>query len=251
MFIELIFIILLGMAAGSTANALIYRLPRDISFAKGRSKCPSCEHNLSVFELIPVFSYLIQMGHCRHCRSRIPIRYLLCEISAIVMAVITWYFFGFSYQFVKIYIFLFAMLILFFTDLETYILPNEITYPLIFTGFGIALLEHQFLNSFYGFCAAGFTYFLIGLIAKWYYKTDAMGFGDVKLGAGIGAYWGLQTAVLTCYFSFIFGGLIGLIYLLSKKKTLKDHVPFAPAIILGCITSLIIGNQIWLYYFGV
>ncbi len=235
---------------GSFANLLIYRLPRNEEIVFKRSHCPHCNHALGVLDLIPIVSYLIQLGKCRYCAKKIPIRYLVCEIASTAIFVVCWKIYGNSWLFYKTSLFLFALLILFFTDFEHFVLPNVITFPLIGVGLVASVFEDRLIDALWG-TAIGFgAYFIIGVVGKWHYKKEAMGGGDSKLGAGIGAFWGIKIAALTCYLSFMIAGIPALILILLKLRKRTDHVPFGPAIITACVFSLIFGQTIWNYFAG-
>lgn len=243
-------LIIAGIILGSFFNMLIYRLPRRQNIATDRSRCPSCGHTLSVKDLIPVLSYLIQLGRCRYCRSRIPVRYLLCELITPAILVSSWLAFGLSPLFAKTALFLCAMEILFFTDLETYTLPDSITLPLVAAGLIWNGTEGTFLSSLYGALIGMASYGVIAIVSKWYYKQDAMGMGDIKLGAAIGAFWGVRIITVTVYFSFILGGIFSVALILLRIKKRTDHIPFGPWIIAASLVALYWGDAIWRYYFG-
>jgi len=239
------FAFIFGSIWGCFYNVLIQRLPRDETFILSRSRCPACKHSLYPKELVPIFSYLYLKGKCNYCQVSIPIRYLITEITAAIIATLLWHQFGWSLTLLKYTVFFSAVLISFFTDLETYIIPTQVTYPLILFGFGFALYEHTLLNSIYGFLIGGLTYLIIGWIGSLFYKKTVMGGGDVLLGAAIGACWGWKTATITCYLSFISGGVISGALLATKVKTLKDNIPFGPAIIIGSVIAILWGDYLW------
>ena len=156
---EIAFYIILGSIFGSFLNMLIYRLPREESILISRSHCINCNHKLGFFDLVPILSYLALLGKCRYCQKKISPRYFLCEIITVIIFTWAGINHGFSFDFFKITFFFSAMLALFFTDLETYILPNHITYTLVATGLVFSFMESNSIDSLLGL-AIGFSFFL-------------------------------------------------------------------------------------------
>jgi leader peptidase (prepilin peptidase) / N-methyltransferase len=246
----IIFLGVFGAVMGSFANMLIHRLPISENIVYKRSFCPKCQHPLSAWALIPILSYLFLLGKCHYCKARIPIRYLICEILSSTLFIWCWLQFGNSLMFYQTSLFLFCMLVLFFTDLETYILPDVLTIPLIPIGIIFAIVQNNLIGSIQGLLIGFLTFFIIAQLAKLYYKKEAMGGGDIKLAAAIGAYWGVKIIMTTIYLSFLLGGIVSITLLLLKLRKRTDNIPFGPYIILGFILALIWGNYIWKFYFG-
>jgi leader peptidase (prepilin peptidase) / N-methyltransferase len=242
------YLAILGGILGSFANMLIHRLPKEENIVWKRSYCPSCKHKLGILDLVPIFSYLSVLGKCRYCKKKIPIRYLLVELLNIALILSCFYVYGFSFLFFKTYIFMFGLLIIFFTDLKEQIVPDSISISFIILGLASAIYEKNILDSIYGLIIGFSIFFIIGFIAKLYYKKDALGFGDVKLIAAIGSFWGTKIMLLTTYFSFLIGGIIGLILIISGLKKRTDYIPFGPSIIIAFVTILVWGNKIWNLY---
>ena len=239
---------LFGALFGSFFNLLISRLPQSKPIVWNRSECPTCQHTLSPLDLVPILSYIALFGRCRYCKKCISFRYLLCELLTAGYFMFCWHQYGLSLMGIKLILFCSAFIVLFFTDIETYTLPDLITLPLIVIGLVFALVEGTLISSLLG-CILGFSvYFSLGWLAKLYYKQEVMGGGDMKLGAAIGAFWGLTTVGIACYMSFLIGGFIGLILLVLQKKSLRDHMPFGPAIILATLVVLFFEPQLWTIY---
>jgi leader peptidase (prepilin peptidase)/N-methyltransferase len=246
----LIYLIILGGIVGSFINMLVHRLPKNEDIILKRSYCPHCGHKLMAKDLVPIISYLVLLGKCRYCQKHIGVRYILTEIMACILMVVCFMIFGLSHTFFKYFIFLTAMLAVFITDIEQYQIPDFITYPAILIGLILGYMENRFLDAIYGLLIGGLVYLIIGFVGRLIYKKEAMGMGDVKLGAAIGAYWGLKIAILTCYMSFLVGGVFALYLLLVRKKSRKDYLPFGPAIIIALLIAITYGNDIWFFYFG-
>jgi leader peptidase (prepilin peptidase)/N-methyltransferase len=244
------FWILAGLAAGSFSNMLAYRLPRRLPIVFSRSKCERCASVLSVLELIPLVSFVLQKGRCAHCGKPIGWRHFVCEAASAAIWPVCWAMYGYGLMFFKTALFLQVMVVLFFADWETYTLPDELIMPVTAAGFLSAFFGRNLLDVVLGFCVGFGVYFAVAKTAAWYYKKEALGLGDVKLGGAIGAYWGFKTAALTCYFSFIFGGVAALILVLAKIKKRGDYLPFGPAIILASVFALFWGDWLWRLYAG-
>lgn len=244
-----ILVFVLGAVFGSFYNMLIYRLTRDLPIVRGRSFCPHCEHSLYAKDLVPIFSYLVKWGRCSYCGWKIPKRYLWVEILSGTLMLGLWVQFGVSVLFIKYFVFFSGMIILFFTDFEAQLIPDCVSYGLIFIGLGFALLEHRMMDSVWGIVIGFGVYFLISVLAYFYYKQEALGGGDVKLGAAVGAFWGVKIAILSIYLSFMIGGVIAIILVLTHRKKKTDVIPFGPIIILANIVSLVFLDLIWGFFF--
>ncbi|MEK9657373.1 MAG: prepilin peptidase [bacterium] len=245
-------LVISGLFLGCFLNMLIYRLPYDMVLTKDIFKCRRCKKIWCVLDFIPLLSYLINRGKCRYCKKSISCRYFFVElITPIVLLVVFFQYPAFSWLFFKFSFFYIICIIIFFTDFETYIIPNHLTYLCI----GIGLLEsffvHQYVDRFVA-CGIGYgIYYLIGKVATYYYKKESMGGGDMKLAAGIGALWGMPIVLLSIYLSFFVAVIVVIPLLLLKIKSRKDHIPFGPAIIIASIISLHYSEEILAWWFYV
>jgi len=244
-------LIIIGLLLGSFLNMLIYRLPRNMNWVSDRSECIGCGRKLSLFDLVPLLSFLYSRGCCQHCGARIPIRYLLVELITPLSIVGAYYIDPlFSITFWVYAVFFLLCIALFFTDLETYILPTELTGTLIVFGFLMyGVFQQQYHDSILGGVIGFGVYAGIAKIAKWIYKKEALGGGDMMLGAGLGALWGVTHVVYTIYFSFLFGAMAGIIAIVFFKRGFKDYIPFGPMIILSSLFVLFFEGMIqqWMF----
>ena len=206
-------LILSGLISGSFINLMTYRLPRNENWITGRSKCPSCQHQLSACDLVPLIA---------------PLLLLLAYMQAPYL----------DWAFWKLAIFYLVCLTIFFTDLETTIIPDELSLGLVGLGLGSRLITGGLLDGIWGAVVGFGVYFMIGVVSKLIYKKDAMGGGDIKLGAGIGAMWGLWMTVYTVYLSFIIGAIVGLFLIVCKQKARQDYIPFGPMIVVAAMMVL-------------
>jgi leader peptidase (prepilin peptidase)/N-methyltransferase len=239
-----------GAVLGSFFNMLIHRIPLKGDIVFKPSHCPKCEHRLGIIDLIPILSYLFRLAKCGYCKKPISPRYFIVEILSVANVALCWMAFGMSGLFFKTTLFISCLIILFFIDLEHFLLPDVITLPLIAIGLIWGAIDGNIKDVALGSVVGFSVYFIIAFLAKLYYKKDALGGGDMKLGAAIGAFWGLKMALLSIYFSFLFGGAFGIALIVMKKRKLADHLAFGPAMILAFLFAFIWGEKIVKAYLG-
>ncbi len=245
--IELLLAALLGLIIGSFLNVCIYRLPRDLSVASpSRSFCPSCENTISWYDNIPVLSYLILGGKCRSCQAGIPVRYPLVEaLTALSFALAVWQW-GISGDALRLSFFAVCLIALFFTDLETRILPDEITlggtlvgwvlawfFPLPFDLITMLLpegLSPSWQSLIVSVCGGVVPAAGLWLIGEFYFRIrgrEGLGFGDVKMMLLLGAFLGLEKTILTIIVGSVSGSVVGLTLLAIKgKQAARYELPF-------------------------
>jgi leader peptidase (prepilin peptidase)/N-methyltransferase len=259
--IEAILAFVFGLLIGSFLNVCIYRWPRDLSVVKPRSHCPSCERMIAWYDNIPLASYVILGGRCRHCQARIPVRYPVVELATGVLFFYSVWTYGVTLQALKICVFTGMLIGLIFSDLEERILPDEFTIGGAIVGFIFAAFvpfRDDFsqmifwaLNLRPGQVAGSLAASAIGALgpalslwfAGWvYYKLrgrEGLGFGDVKLVAMVGAFLGLHGALLTLILGSVAGSILGYGYInLTRKDPSTYELPFgtflgAAALIAG------------------
>jgi leader peptidase (prepilin peptidase) / N-methyltransferase len=229
-------IFLYGLAFGSFLNVCIYRLPMGLSVVRPRSACPNCKRQIAFYDNLPVLSWLILRGRCRHCKCPISPQYLLIELLTGILFLICYQQFGFTLATLKYCVFGFLLLGLIFTDAETKLLPDKLTLPGLALGLVFSLfvpvhdLASQFLpgmvhlpfnpsmqvslfsllDSLLGAAlGASFIYGAGAVYLRWR-GAEGMGFGDVKLMAMIGAFLGMKLTVLTIFTASFVGSLFGL-----------------------------------------
>ncbi len=243
-------IFLLGLAIGSFLNVVIYRLEKGESFAKGRSYCPHCRHQLSWLDLVPVASFLFLGGKCRYCKANISWQYPMVELATGLVFLLIFNFINNASIFNVInFVFLLyiasVFIIIFVYDLKFYLIPDSVLFPAIIITFiwrlfAITALPNYLLAAL---IAAGFFLFIF-LISK----GKWMGFGDVKLAILLGLLLGFPNILAGLFLSFLFGAIIGTGLIFLKKKGMKSEMPFAPFLILGTFVALLWGNQIIAWY---
>lgn len=250
------FIFIIGTVIGSFLNVCIYRMPREKSIVKPRSYCPGCRKHIAWFDNIPILSYILLKGKCRNCKKSISPRYIIVEILTGALLVLSYKVWGLSPLFV-IYSTLFASLVVVtFIDFEFQIIPDEISYGGMALGLFISLIyprlhgtliwHRGLLDSFLGLLAGGAMIYGIGILGKLIFKKDAMGGGDVKLMAMIGAFLGWKYVIIIFFMAPFFGSIVGLI---MKYKYKVEIIPYGPYLSLATIVTAIYGNDILRYLF--
>jgi leader peptidase (prepilin peptidase)/N-methyltransferase len=237
---------LAGLLIGSFLNVCIYRLPRDLSVVAPRSFCPECDKPIAWFDNIPLISYLLLRGHCRKCGERIPMRYPIVELLTGVSFFCAVWMLGPTAAAIKFCVFSAILVTLVFSDLEERILPDEFTLGgtaagVIFAAFvpfnwGIVrALFYRLDNprlvsiaeSLFAALFCGGTLWLVGALYEKFRHREGLGFGDVKMVAMIGAFLGLQGALLTLIAGSLLGAVVGLCYIWFTGKDASTYeLPF-------------------------
>jgi len=250
--IEVVLIFILGLIVGSFSNVCIYRIPRNESIVYPASHCPKCHSNISPKDNIPLLSYILLKGRCRNCKSKISIQYPIVELLTGLIYLIIYLIYGLSIQTLIYIILSSALIIIAFIDLNEQIVPDVISLPGIVIGSIISsfVTYISFINSALGILAGGGIILTIGLAGSVIFKKEAMGGGDVKLVAMIGAFLGWRYIIISLFLGFFLGALAGIILILSKIKSREDVIPFGPFIVLGSLITLLWGEKIISWYIG-
>jgi len=260
--------VLFGLMIGSFLNVVIYRLPKmmgqewhnnclelqgkkvpasnTFNLLTPRSTCAHCSHKISAAENIPVVSYLWLKGRCRACKSPISLRYPLIEIlTAALLGAVSWKF-GYSYTTLFAAIFVFALITLTFIDFDTQLLPDDITMPLIWLGLmfnlndGFTDLKSAVIGAMAGYLVLWSVFWLFKLLRG----KEGMGYGDFKLLAAIGAWFGWQLLPAVILLSSTLGALIGIGFILLTQRDKNIPMPFGPYLAIGGIAALFYGQQL-------
>ena len=250
--IEIVLIFVLGLIVGSFSNVCIYRIPRNESIVYPASHCPKCRTTIRPIDNIPLLSYILLKGRCRNCKSKISIQYPVVEFLTGFIYLIIYLIYGLSIQTLIYIILSSALIIIAFIDLNEQIIPDVISLPGIVMGFILSFLVPyiSFINSALGVLFGGGIILIIGLCGSVIFKKEAMGGGDVKLAAMIGAFLGWRYIIISLFFGFFLGALAGIFLVLSKIKSREDMVPFGPFIVLGSLITLLWGEKILIWYLG-
>lgn len=236
-----------GLAFGSFLNVCIYRLPRDLSVVLPNSACPACQQPIRFYDNIPVLSWLLLGGRCRHCKARITPRYLVVELLTGALFLACYAHFGLTLATLKYCTLGFLLLGLIFTDAETHLLPDKMTLPGLALGLLFSLvvpvndLASQLLpglialpvssdvsahllslaDALLGTAVGASFVYGAGAIYLRARGVEGMGFGDVKLMAMIGAFLGLKLTIFTLFTASIAGSIVGIstVFVVWFKRT--------------------------------
>jgi leader peptidase (prepilin peptidase) / N-methyltransferase len=242
-------LVLCGLCIGSFLNVCIYRLPLKQSVVRPASRCPGCGNELAWFDNIPVVSYMILRGRCRTCRLPISARYPIVE--ALTAAVFFWHWTVFGptpLLFVRL-AFACALIVLFAIDLELQILPDVITLPGIVVGFACSwFVPPGPLMSVAGILLGGGLLWAIS--EAWFRvrKVEAMGFGDVKMLAMVGAFLGAKLVFLTFVLSSMIGGLVGAVLVATRRADMATKVPFGTMLAFAALIASLYGESLLAWY---
>tara|TARA_B100000941_G_C28466790_1_gene534037 strand:- start:164 stop:760 length:597 start_codon:yes stop_codon:yes gene_type:complete len=188
---------------------------------------------------------------CRNCSASIDIKYFLIELISGINFLIIFHYFGFTYESLFLIILNIFFIIIYFIDLKHFIIPNELTYPLIALGFLKTFIIKtnffifpNYVDSIIGGVAGYSIIWLIIYLYKRFKNIEGMGLGDAKLLAAIGFWFGWVCLPFILFFSSFIALLIHIPSLVNKTKDLKTKIPFGPYIILGCLVYLIFNDLI-------
>ena len=243
--IEALLAFLFGLLIGSFLNVCIYRLPRDLSVVKPRSFCPYCEKTISWYDNIPLVSYFLLRGRCRHCGGSIPWRYPAVELLTGLCIFTLVYSNGLTPDAIKYCVFAAILIALLFTDLEERILPDEFTIGGTVLGFILAWfipLDPGIVSFFVemtgneadprvvslieaalGALVPSLTLWAIGALYKVVRGREGLGFGDVKMIAFMGSFLGLRSTLLTFFVAAMVGSILGLLFIWLTKKDASTY----------------------------
>ncbi len=256
---------LMGLLVGSFLNVVIHRLPKMMerdwkaqcaelmgsepnsepaySLVKPRSACPHCNHQISAVENIPVLSYLILGGKCKNCRAPISIRYPVVEATSGILSAFAAWHFGFGAAGIAAIIFVWALIALTCIDLDTQLLPDDITLPLLWLGLLLNLndvftsLPNAVIGAIAGYLVLWSVYWAFKLITG----KEGMGYGDFKLLAAIGAWLGWNMLPLVILLSSIVGAVVGIVLIVAARHGRNVPIPFGPYLAGGGLIALFWG----------
>ncbi len=231
---EIVVAALFGLVFGSFLNVCIHRWPRDLSIVRPGSHCTACGHSIRPYDNIPVFSYLLLQGRCRHCRSGIHWRYPLVEALTSILFAVAVAVWGPTPAALKFALFAFLQLGMIFSDLETRLLPDEFTKGGIVLGLIAAVLAPQrssiafsLLDAAAGAAVCSGSLWAVGWLYSKIRHKEGLGFGDVKMVAMIGAFLGAGPALMALFLGCLLGSAVGLCYIyLAKKDAASYELPF-------------------------
>jgi leader peptidase (prepilin peptidase)/N-methyltransferase len=268
----------IGAIIGSFLNVVIHRLPREESVVFPNSRCPSCSALIAFYDNLPVLSYLLLRGHCRHCKAQISPRYPAVEVLTGLLYIAIFWRDGLTVILPFDLIFISAIVALVFIDAEHMILPNAITYPgMVFavaarlalpylsglTAFDdLTSLAHGIFAGWpmwatslsgaaLGALIGGGSLWLMGWTWEKLRGIEAMGLGDVKMMFMVGGYLGWRLTILTIFLGVLSGSLIGIVLMAKQpKRNMQMLLPFGVFLGIGTIAAMLVGIRIADWYFG-
>ena len=270
--------LLLGLLVGSFLNVVIYRIPKmmeqefrseccdfltindekikqskdkKITLSTPNSTCPSCQTPIKPWHNIPVISYLFLRGKCANCKTHISVRYPIIEAATGLLSLLTIYLLGFNSAGLVALVLLWSLICLTMIDIDTQLLPDSITLPLLWLGlianyFGLyTSLEDALLGAIFGYLSLWSVFWLFKIITG----KEGMGYGDFKLLAALGAWMGWQFLPLIILLSSLVGAIIGIagIIILGRNKNIP--IPFGPYLAIAGWIAFIWGERIIDFYF--
>jgi leader peptidase (prepilin peptidase) / N-methyltransferase len=268
----------LGLTVGSFLNVVIYRLPKMMerewveqcaalnrkdseeepaptppyNLVIPRSACPSCGHLIRAWENIPVLSYLALRGKCAHCGAHISARYPVVEaITGCLSGFAAWHF-GYGMTACAALILVWALVALTFIDFDTQLLPDDITLPLLWLGllFNIGNTFTDLASAVIGAVAGYLSLWSVYWMFKLIMKKEGMGYGDFKLLAAIGAWFGWIMLPLVILLSSAVGAVVGIFLMVLAKRGRNVPMPFGPYLAGGALVALFWGQPIVQAYLG-
>lgn len=264
----------LGLLIGSFLNVVIYRVPKMmqresdnyIAFESDqpvphtdrfnllvpRSACPQCGHGITALENIPVLSYLVLGGKCRACKAVIPLRYPLIELSAGVLSAVLVWRYGAGVKGLSALAFTYFLIALTFIDADTQLLPDDLNYPLLWCGLLFNLqgtyvaLPDAVIGAVAGYLSLWTIYWLFKLATG----KEGMGYGDFKLLAALGAWFGWAMLPVIILLSSVVGALVGIGLILFTKRGRDNPMPFGPYLAAAGMIALFFGQPLQRALFG-
>lgn len=268
---ELALALLFGLVIGSFLNVVILRLPQGQSISRPRSRCPNCKELIRWYDNVPVLSWVVLGGRCRHCKKSISPRYPFIEALTGLVSVLLYFKYGLTVEWAIFLSFCGALIALGFIDLDLRILPDSIT----LNGIWIGILVNLYLASPSPLVARLFrsvglegvnprvialTASLLGTIvgggllwavAAAYLRfrgVEGMGFGDVKMMAMVGAFLGAPLALLTIMLGSLLGSIVGLVFIRLANKTRQYELPFGTFLSFAAIIAVLYGDDLVRWY---
>lgn len=271
--VEIIFVIILGLAVGSFLNVVIVRIQRGASPWKGRSACMDCEEILHWNELIPIISYLVLGGYCKHCKAKISFQYPLVEAGTALLFFVAYVFafplsgnihlfsgadIGSILILLRNWFSIAVLIVLFVYDLRWFLVLDAIVIPaaigvFLFNGiffyhapvctdvsWFVCALSISWMNYLFAAVLGGGFFFAQYAISRGVW----VGGGDIRLGIFMGALLGFPKVLVALFFAYMIGSLVALPLVFLKQKEMRSEIPFAPFLAIGTIIALFWGDVI-------
>lgn len=269
-------ITILSLCVGSFLNVVIYRIPKileyqwhkecreicninsninsennvnniqKISLSKPDSSCPNCNHKIKFYENIPVLSYIFLGGKCSQCKQKISLRYPFVELLTAALSLLCIYYFGVSSKGFASVVFIWFLIALTFIDFDTQLLPDNLTFPLLWLGLTVNL-QNTFVpisDAVIGAIVGYLSLWLVFWIFKLLTGKEGMGYGDFKLLSALGAWLGWQMILPIILMSSLVGAVVGISLIVMSKLGKDVPIPFGPYLAGGGVLALFLGDII-------
>ncbi len=251
-------VFVVGLVLGSFLNVCIYRLPREESVVSPASRCPTCGSPLRAWHNVPVVSWVLLRGRCAACRAPISWRYPAVEALTGLIGLLLWRGLGPSSAFAIAAAFTLMLIVLFFTDYDHQLLPDLVTLPGFCLGLAVAWWNPflgdpgwpRVVAAVTGAALGSGLLWSIGALYSRLRRIDAMGFGDVKMMAFVGAFTGPAGVAVTLFAASITGAAIGLVLIPLRGKTLQNVLPFGCFLAPSAFGALLCGRHAVAAYLG-
>lgn len=249
-------VFILGACVGSFLNVVIYRVPKGLSLLHPPSRCPQCKTKLKVYDNVPILGWLWLKGRCRYCRTSISPRYPLIEAATAILFTFTFIAFGWTLKTLGYCLFLSWLLALTMIDLDLMILPNSLTQSGVIAGWifqgafafsqvpNWGSMAKGIIGAFLGSVLGLWMFDSIRSVGTWVFRQDAMGGGDPKLAAMIGAWLGWQLMLVSSFLACLAGSVIGIGGIALGLIGRRQPIPFGPYLALGGAIAAFYGMQL-------
>lgn len=269
-------VFLLGLCIGSFLNVVILRLPKmmeqawkaecaellddpslvareEITLAKPASHCPQCKAPVRAWQNIPVLSYLLLRGRCSNCGTRISVLYPTVELATALLSLAVVMHFGWSWQSAAALVLTWSLVPLAVIDLQHQLLPDDITLPTLWLGLALSItgLFSNPVDSIIGACAGYLSLWSIYQAFRLLTGKEGMGYGDFKLFALFGAWFGWQSLPLIVLLSSVVGTVCATLLMIFRKLPEDRTIPFGPFLAAAGWISLIAGDEIIAWYWNI
>lgn len=255
-----IYVAVIGALVGSFLNVVVLRLPRKISIVSPRSRCPQCGSAIRAIDNVPVLSWIVLGGRCRTCQAPISPRYAIVELLTAIVFVLVFRRFGIAPHTFVYLAFVAALIAITFVDIDHRIIPDSISLPGIPIGIlCAALLPHApgallpptAVSSVIGATVGAAVLWIATIVGPKLFGRDAMGFGDVKLLAMLGAFLGIHSILFVMLVASITGASMGIVTaVLSRSRIRGSTIPFGPYLAFGAVAYLLIGQEVVSLWLG-
>lgn len=248
-----------GALVGSFLNVCIGRIPNGESVVTPPSRCPKCKTPIAFYDNVPLLSYLLLRGRCRSCGERISPRYFVVELLMALLTLVLFIWFGLGFSFLVSFVFVAALIVISFIDLDVRIVPDVISLPgivlgLVFSAVGYFFFRNELsivpspLSSLIGIVTGGGFLLATAWIYEKFTGVDGMGGGDIKLLAMIGAFLGWPSIPVTLFIASLLGSVVGITCMVLTGAGRRLALPFAPFLCSGALVYIFYGDALIQFY---